>query len=192
MDDGLSLAYIRVDAVMLESLIQEQKDLDLIPKVVTGLLAHRKAGRWLNTQENTFALVAMDLYFDTYEKATPDFVARVWLGNVELDRNRLEAAEEHFRHALEIDPGLAAGWYGLGRIEARRGDDRQAVEHFEKTLELQPEADLVYYALGQSLPRLRRLDELIDPELREPSHRLDLMLSLTWLVRTGAADRPAE
>jgi alpha-2-macroglobulin len=71
----------RVDAVMLESLIQEQKDLDLIPKLVTGLLAHRKAGRWLNTQENTFALLAMDLYFQTYEKTTPDFVARVWLGN---------------------------------------------------------------------------------------------------------------
>jgi uncharacterized protein YfaS (alpha-2-macroglobulin family) len=70
----------RVDAVMLDSLIQEKKDLDLIPKIVTGLLAHRKAGRWLNTQENTFALLAMDRYFDTYEKATPDFVARVWLG----------------------------------------------------------------------------------------------------------------
>ena len=71
----------RVDAVMLESLIQEQKDLDLIPKLVTGLLAHRKAGRWLNTQENTFALLALDLYFQTYEKTTPDFVARMWLGN---------------------------------------------------------------------------------------------------------------
>jgi uncharacterized protein YfaS (alpha-2-macroglobulin family) len=71
----------RVDAVMLDALIAEQKDLDLIPKVVTGLLAHRKAGRWLNTQENTFALVALDRYFQTYEKATPDFVARVWLGN---------------------------------------------------------------------------------------------------------------
>ncbi len=71
----------RVDAVMLESLIQEQKDLDLIPKLVTGLLAHRKAGRWINTQENTFALLAMDLYFRTYEKTTPDFVARVWLGD---------------------------------------------------------------------------------------------------------------
>ncbi len=70
----------RVDAVMLESLIQEQKDLDLIPKIVTGLLGHRKAGRWLNTQENTFALLALDLYFQTYEKVTPDFVSRVWLG----------------------------------------------------------------------------------------------------------------
>ncbi len=71
----------RVDAVMLESLIQEQPALDLIPKIVTGLLAHRKAGRWLNTQENTFALLALDKYFQTYEKTTPDFVARVWLGD---------------------------------------------------------------------------------------------------------------
>jgi uncharacterized protein YfaS (alpha-2-macroglobulin family) len=70
----------RVDGVMLESLIQEQKDLDLIPKIVTGLLAHRKAGKWLNTQENAFILLALDLYFQTYEKTTPDFVARVWLG----------------------------------------------------------------------------------------------------------------
>jgi len=71
----------RVDGVILESLIQEQPDLDLIPKVVTGLLGHRKAGRWINTQENSFALLALDLYFHTYEKTTPDFVARVWLGN---------------------------------------------------------------------------------------------------------------
>jgi uncharacterized protein YfaS (alpha-2-macroglobulin family) len=71
----------RVDGVMLESLIQEQKDLDLIPKLVTGLLAHRTAGHWLNTQENAYVLQALDLYFRTYEKTTPDFVARVWLGN---------------------------------------------------------------------------------------------------------------
>ena len=71
----------RVDAVMLESLIQEQKNSDLIPKLVTGLLAHRKRGHWLNTQENTFVLTALDLYFKTYEKTTPNFVARAWLGN---------------------------------------------------------------------------------------------------------------
>ena len=70
----------RTDAVMLDALIAEQKDLDLIPKLVTGLLAHKKKGRWGNTQENTFVLVALDRYFDTYEKITPDFVARVWLG----------------------------------------------------------------------------------------------------------------
>ena len=67
---------------MLESLIQEQKDLDLIPKVVTGLLAHRKAGRWLNTQENTFvAARARPATSRRTRRSTPDFVARVWLGN---------------------------------------------------------------------------------------------------------------
>ncbi len=71
----------RVDAVMLEALILEKPDLDLIPKLVAGLLAHRSAGHWLNTQENAFALLALDLYFQTYEKVTPNFVARVWLGN---------------------------------------------------------------------------------------------------------------
>src|SRR5262249_38766100 len=71
----------RGDAGVPATLRQGQKDSDLILKLVTGLLAHRKAGRWLNTQENTFALVALDRYFQTYEKTPPDFVTRVWLGN---------------------------------------------------------------------------------------------------------------
>ncbi len=70
----------RVDAIMLEALIADQPKSDLIPKLVAGLLAHRKAGRWANTQENAFVLLALDRYFAAYEKATPDFVARVWLG----------------------------------------------------------------------------------------------------------------
>jgi uncharacterized protein YfaS (alpha-2-macroglobulin family) len=54
---------------------------DLIPKLVRGLLAHRKKGHWGTTQENVFILLAMDKYFNTFEKVTPDFVSRVWLGN---------------------------------------------------------------------------------------------------------------
>jgi alpha-2-macroglobulin len=48
--------------------------------VVNGLLAHRERGRWGNTQENTFVLLALDRYFRTFESVTPDFVARFWLG----------------------------------------------------------------------------------------------------------------
>jgi uncharacterized protein YfaS (alpha-2-macroglobulin family) len=70
----------RADGVILESLIKDQPANDLIPKVVRGLLAHRKQGRWENTQENAFVLIALDRYFATYEKVTPDFVARAWLG----------------------------------------------------------------------------------------------------------------
>jgi len=70
----------RADAVLLEALIRDQPKNDLIPKLVEGLLGHRRKGRWENTQENTFVLLALDRYFNTYEKTTPNFVARAWLG----------------------------------------------------------------------------------------------------------------
>jgi uncharacterized protein YfaS (alpha-2-macroglobulin family) len=71
----------RADGVLLESMIGDQKDNTVIPKLVKGLLAHRKEGRWHNTNENAFVLLALDRYFNTYEKVTPDFVARIWLGD---------------------------------------------------------------------------------------------------------------
>ncbi|HEX6124590.1 MAG TPA: alpha-2-macroglobulin family protein [Pyrinomonadaceae bacterium] len=54
---------------------------DLIPKLVRGLLAHRTKGHWGSTQENVFILLALDKYFNAFEKVTPDFVTRVWLGS---------------------------------------------------------------------------------------------------------------
>ena len=71
----------RTDAILLDALIEDNPQSDLIPKVVNGLLAHRTKGRWGNTQENVFVLLALDRYFNTYESETPDFVARMWLGD---------------------------------------------------------------------------------------------------------------
>ncbi len=70
----------RADAVILEAMITDAPDSDLIPKLVKGLLSQAKRGRWGNTQENIFVLLAMDKYFNTYEAQTPDFIARIWLG----------------------------------------------------------------------------------------------------------------
>ncbi len=71
----------RTDAIVLDALIQLTPESDLIPKVVAGLMAARYNGRWGNTQENVFVLVAMDAYFNTFENVAPDFVARTWLGD---------------------------------------------------------------------------------------------------------------
>jgi alpha-2-macroglobulin len=90
-DDYLLLhSSRRADAVILEALIVDRPESDLIPKLVRGLLAHRKRGRWENTQENSFVLLALDRYFRTYEKVTPSFVARAWLGQA-------YAGEQQFR-----------------------------------------------------------------------------------------------
>ncbi|GAP21193.1 Ig-like domain-containing alpha-2-macroglobulin family protein [Leptolinea tardivitalis] len=71
----------RTDAILLEALMIDNPQSDLIPKVVNGLLAHRTKGRWGSTQENVFVLLTLDRYFNTYENQTPDFVARIWLGD---------------------------------------------------------------------------------------------------------------
>ncbi len=86
----------RADAIILEALLgiqnskfkiqnskSENQSLDLnglIPKIVRGLLANKTKGRWRSTQENAFVLLALDKYFQTFEKVTPNFVAKVWLG----------------------------------------------------------------------------------------------------------------
>ncbi len=70
----------RTDAVILDALIAQDAQSDLIVKVVAGLMEGRRNGRWSNTQENVFVLLAMDRYFNTYEAVDPDFVARLWLG----------------------------------------------------------------------------------------------------------------
>ncbi|MGQ0543421.1 MAG: alpha-2-macroglobulin family protein, partial [Blastocatellia bacterium] len=98
-DDAWLIMYSnrRADGVLLEALIKVGNESggeatgasgtlalqsnDLIPKLVRGLLAHRKKGHWGSTQENVFILLALDKYFNAFEKVTPDFVTRVWLGN---------------------------------------------------------------------------------------------------------------
>lgn len=77
--DGVILeALLRVQSP--ESKVQSPQIEDLIPKVVRGLLANKTKGRWKNTQENAFVLLALDKYFQTFEKVTPNFVALIWFG----------------------------------------------------------------------------------------------------------------
>lgn len=70
----------RADAIVLDAIMAVQPTNDLIPKLVRGLLDGRRNGIWGNTQENVWSLLACDRYFRTFENITPDFIARVWLG----------------------------------------------------------------------------------------------------------------
>lgn len=131
-DDAHLVLYSsrRADGVILASLIEDKPKSALIAKVVRGLLAHRKKGRWGNTQENSFVLLALDTYFQAYEKVTPNFVAQMWLG-------KNFAGEQDFRgrstdeHSTDIpmsvlakSPGnqdLVINKKGKGRLYYRIG-----------------------------------------------------------------------
>jgi uncharacterized protein YfaS (alpha-2-macroglobulin family) len=91
----------RVDALLLEGLIKDQPKSDLIVKLVRGLLGHRKAGRWGSTQENAWVLLALDRYFNVYEKVTPNFVARAWLGDQFAGEHAFRGRSTE-RHQIEI------------------------------------------------------------------------------------------
>ena len=66
--------------------------------MVAGLLGNQTRGRWNNVQENSFILLALNNYFDTFESVTPDFVARIWLGDL--------YAGEHEYRGRSTDRGL--------------------------------------------------------------------------------------
>ncbi|MFL6257179.1 MAG: alpha-2-macroglobulin family protein, partial [Pyrinomonadaceae bacterium] len=121
----------RADGVILEALIGDQPDSDLIPKVARGLLAHRKQGRWGNTQENAFVLLALDRYFRTYEKVTPDFVARAWLGDAyageqqfkgrSTDRQQFDVPMRYLAEKGTGEQRLVLQKEGAGRLYFRVG-----------------------------------------------------------------------
>jgi uncharacterized protein YfaS (alpha-2-macroglobulin family) len=120
----------RTDAVILDALISDSPDSDLIPKVVNGLLAHRTQGRWTNTQENVFVLLALDRYFNIYEAETPEFVARIWLGDTYVGSHAYVGRTTE-RHETEIPMAylvtgegtqdLILGKEGPGRLYYRLG-----------------------------------------------------------------------
>ena len=119
----------RTDAVVLEALLRADPQNELVTKTVRGLLGHRTQGRWDNTQENAWVLLALDRYFRVYEGQTPEFVARVWLGERFAGDRRFvgRSADRHhldvpMRVLVEDDPSsLAIGKEGPGRLYYRAG-----------------------------------------------------------------------
>ncbi len=118
----------RADAIVLDALMTAEPKSELIPKIVSGLLAHRTKGRWSSTQENAWILLALDRYFRTYEAATPDFVAKVWLGDQYAGEQRfagrsVDHKELHVPMALLADgpreQNLVVAKEGPGRLYYR-------------------------------------------------------------------------
>ena len=108
----------RADALLLEGLMIAEPKSDLIPKVVAGLLGHRKAGHWQSTQENAFVLLSLDRYFATYEKATPDFVAKAWLGGRFAGEHAFKGRTTE-THAIHV-PMKAVAEMGAGNVVVQK------------------------------------------------------------------------
>ncbi len=107
-DDGywLLFAELRADAVILDALLAADPGSDLIPKLVRGLLAGRRRGRWSSTQDNVFALLALERYFEVHEKVAPEFVARAWYGGKSAGEFAFKARTAGEQRAVVAMPEL--------------------------------------------------------------------------------------
>lgn len=169
----------RADGVLLEALIKADPKNDLIPKLVRGLLDHRTKGAWSNTQENVFILLALDKYFNTFEKVTPDFVTRIWLGNTyageemfkgrSVDSNQLNIPMSYLTEQGGMS-NLIVDREGAGRLYYRIG-----MKYAPKNLKLDP-ADYGFTVL--------RTYEAIDDK-DDVKHNADG----SWTIKAGARVR---
>ena len=180
-DDAWLIMYSnrRADGVLLEALIKSNPKNDLIPKLVRGLLDHRTKGRWSNTQENVFILLALDKYFQAFEKVTPNFVNRVWLGNAyageqkfvgrSVDSNLLEIPMNYL-----VEQGGTANLLfdkqGAGRLYYRIG-----LKYAPKNLNLKP-ADYGFTVLRS----YEAVDNAADVKQEADGH---------WTIKAGARVR---
>ncbi len=180
-DDGwvIMASNRRADGVILEAMIADQPQSDLIAKIVRGLLAHRKEGRWGNTQENVFILLALDRYFNTYEKVTPDFVAQAWLGNTfageqvfkgrSTDVNKFDVPMSYLLEQGGVS-NLILNKQGAGRLYYRIG-----MKYAPRNLKLEP-ADYGFAVTRQ----YEAVDNAEDVGREQDG---------TWVIKSGARVR---
>lgn len=169
----------RADGVLLEAMIKAQPDNDLIPKLVRGLLAHRTKGHWGSTQDNVFILLALDKYFNAFEKVTPDFVTRIWLGNTyageEAFKGRsVDSKQLDIPMSYLIEQGgtsnLILDRQGAGRLYYRIG-----MKYAPKNLKLEP-ADYGFTVLRSYEP----VDDKEDVKQNADG---------SWTIKSGARVR---
>jgi len=93
----------------------------------------------------------------------PNAVAEQALGSIDLNAGQLEAAERHFRSALDLAPSLTGAHLGLGRVLVTTGRFDEAATSYEAVLARVPQHveaanNLAYCRLRQGdLARARAL-----------------------------------
>jgi len=112
----------------------------VIVKLVRGLLDLRKNGRWYNTQDNAFALMAMHKYYNAYENNFSNYVADLWVGEGHAGRTEFNGqtadtfvTQVPMKYLIEEKSSVTLAKKGQGRMYYRI-----AVEYSPKNLFLPP------------------------------------------------------
>ena len=170
----------RTDALVLDAFLQLRPTSDLVPKVVTGLLASRVDGHWGSIAEDGAILLALRHYFDAFEHDDPSFTAAVFVAG------RLAGDESFDGRSTNQDlltvptADLLAG--GAANADVVIGHEGNGRLYYRIGLRTAP-ADLRLDPLDRGFVVARTYEAVDDPAdvRRDPDG--------TWHVRAGARVR---
>ncbi|MBK9259635.1 MAG: Ig-like domain-containing protein [Polyangiaceae bacterium] len=104
----------RTAALVLRAILAAKPNHPLAARLAMGLLADRKGGTWRNTQETAWSLVALAAYRSAQEKITPNFMARVFLGQTEIATHPFKSSTvDQARTTLPAERLVSAGGSAL-------------------------------------------------------------------------------
>ncbi len=120
----------------------------------------------LVVRNTALALVRLRRYDDArtrlvsyLQRAPRDAATIVILALVEVDTNRLEAAEGAARQALALDPRQSRPYQILGQVQEKRGDLQGAYDHFATASRIDPSDPLPVYSMGRIEEKRGRVAE---------------------------------
>ncbi len=139
------LICLLTTAAAAASYAQEQKtpEKDLFKKAV-GYFYERK-----------FEMA--ELLFQEVLKTNPENqLAYSYLGDIFLQKKRLDAAMDLYRKALDLNPKSAEDYFRIGQIYYYKKDAQNAIDNFKRAYELNQNIKYSYYHIGLTYLMLLR------------------------------------
>jgi adenylate cyclase len=156
--------------------------------VGASLALHGSAAAPPAVLDAAFATASRALELDPQESRCHSVLALIW-----LYRRDFDAAEYHYRKALELNPNDADRRMGLGYLLALRGKPGEALDWMEEGMRLNPFQPILYSArMGIALYSLKRYAEAAQALKRVPAmgywSRTRLAACYGQLGRTAEAE----
>ena len=142
--------------------------------VVFGLLTHRQAQVWQNSER---------LWSHALSAGRPAAGAHLNYGFVLLQSSRDTEALEHFEKAVEIRPTLGEAWYQIGQMLRRAKRTEEAIAAYRRAAETMPLKHQAYMNLGTLLHSQGKLDEAIASARLAVQHVAPLFGSTVYTTR---------
>lgn len=132
------------------------------------------------------------LWKDSIQKNPYNFRAWTNLGQVQLAKNDIPAAEKSFRYSLKLRSQNSQAMGNLGIALARQGKFKEAIPYLKRALETMPESFDFHYNLGVTYGVSGKYDEAIEHYRKalkiRPDHLLSLMNLSVELGRINSFD----